>query len=78
MLDKNILVFTEVRYRSNKNYGQGLDTINKSKQKKLILAAQTYLQENKLSDTHEARFDVISVDKNNKVTWIKNAFEVEY
>lgn len=40
MLDHEGIVFIEVRYRANSNYGSGLDTVTRSKQQKLRLTAQ--------------------------------------
>ena len=81
MLDKNMLVFVEVRFRKNNNFGGGLESITAAKQRKLRRTAELYLQQN---DKHKnARFDVVSMSKNNQTSnnkqeytydWIKNAF----
>lgn len=79
MLDKDIMVFIEVRLRNNCSYGNGLDSINQNKKLKIIRTAQYYLPY--LSKKHfdynvpACRFDVISIT-NHMVTWVKYAFEV--
>ncbi len=81
MLDSEMLVFIEVRYRKNNNYGGGLESITSAKQDKLRRTAELYLQKN--HRYKNARFDVVSMSKNNQTTdhkqkytfdWIKNAF----
>ena len=81
MTDKNILVFVEVRFRKNNNFGGGLESITMTKQKKLRKTAELYLQQN--NQYKNARFDVVSMStktqtSNNKqeytFDWIKNAF----
>ena len=81
MLDNNMLVFVEVRFRKNNNFGGGLESITAAKQRKLRRTAELYLQQN--SQYENARFDVVSMSKSaqtwlgkQKYTfdWIKNAF----
>ena len=84
MLDGNMLVFVEVRYRKHSRYGSGADSVNAQKQQKIIIAAQFFLQHNKMHRNRNCRFDVLSLsvstddgaDPNGlKYQWIKNAFE---
>ena len=81
MLDKNMLVFIEVRYRKNNNFGGGLESITTTKQQKLRKTAELYLQINQ--HYKNARFDVVSMSKTNQTSdnqqkyifeWITNAF----
>lgn len=80
----NYLVFVEVKMRGNLNYGNTLELVEKPKRFRIIHAAKWYLLEHNLYDTAFCRFDVVGIspDRNNptkhKITWIKNAFEVEY
>lgn len=75
MLDHNILVFVEVRLRSNPRFGSAAESINRAKQQKLIRAAQFYLQTH---PTHSpCRFDAVlmnSVDAS-QIHWIRNAID---
>lgn len=80
MLDKSGLVFIEVRYRKNNYHGCGASTVTIHKQRKIIRAAQLFLVTNLKYHNYPCRFDVVSVTgplENLKMTWIKNAFEVE-
>ena len=81
MLDRKILVFVEVRYRKNNNFGGGLESITTAKQLKLRKTAELYLQKNQRYKN--ARFDVVSMSKNNQTSdstqkytfeWITDAF----
>jgi putative endonuclease len=81
MLDKNMLVFVEVRFRKNNNFGGGLESITAEKQLKLRRTAELYLQQNR--QYNNARFDVVSMSKNTQTSdnkqqysfdWITNAF----
>ena len=82
MKDNDSLVFVEVRYRRNNNYGSGAESITASKQSKLIKTASLYLQQHAKLNKYPARFDVVSMTGNiekddiNKINfdWIKNAF----
>lgn len=79
MRDQEYLVFVEVRIRNHRNYGSALDSVNKSKQRKILLAATHFLQSTKLMDKVSCRFDVVGVkDEAPAIEWIKNAFSAEY
>ena len=81
MLDNKTLVFVEVRFRKNNNFGGGLESITTAKQNKLRRTAELYLQQN--SQYQNARFDVVSMSKTSQANsdkteytfdWIENAF----
>ncbi len=81
MLNKKILVFVEVRFRKNNTFGGGLESITTAKQRKLRRTAELFLQQNRQYEN--ARFDVVSMSKNNQTNkhsqqynfdWIQNAF----
>jgi len=40
----NTLVFIEVRYRKNTDYGAGFESISRSKQKKIITSAKCFIR----------------------------------
>ncbi|WP_428239711.1 YraN family protein [Gynuella sp.] len=72
---ENILIFVEVRHRRQTSFGTGADTVNSSKQKKIILAAKTYLQERYGNRPPACRFDVISTTgESYEIDWLQNAF----
>lgn len=78
MRDKDTLVFIEVRHRKNTAYGDGIQSITVTKQRKLIRTAVAYLQRNNLTDKVACRFDVVATSKSHaQLVWIKNAFQVQ-
>ena len=74
MRDKKTLVFIEVRYRNSSAFGGAEASVTPQKQQKIIRTAQQYLQQHYRSEP-ECRMDVVAIDKNNKINWLKNAFE---
>jgi putative endonuclease len=78
MRDQEYWVFVEVRMRLNPNFGNSLETINRHKQSLIIKAAQYYLVENQLWGQVDCRFDAVGIDHNQKITWIRDAFAVQY
>lgn len=75
MYDKDSLVFVEVRYRKNAAFGGAAASVDGRKQRKLINTAHYYLMCHAQYATVACRFDVILLDAENHVDWIKNAFE---
>ncbi len=79
MRDKGYLVFIEVRSRASSAYGGAVQSITHSKRQKLLKTATFYLQTKKLYDKQPSRFDVVSLDGvPPQITWIKNAFGVDF
>ena len=76
MQDEDDLVFIEVRYRHSDDYGDGVESITWHKQKKIINAANIYLNKYKFSENLGCRFDVIAVSAKQRIDWIKNAFQL--
>ncbi len=75
MQDHNSLVFIEVRYRKNQLFGGALESITTSKQHKLRLSAEHYLQHH--AHNSYSRFDVIAISgtaPQPQINWIQNAF----
>jgi len=73
MRQGNVLVFVEVRVRRHRGFGGALASVDSRKQRRLILAAQHYLQQ-----THwdgPCRFDVVGLDGHDRPEWISNAFD---
>lgn len=69
--DKNTIVFVEVKYRRNKDFGTPAEFVTKSKQKKVVKTALCYIKQNNIKT--DIRFDVVSIcDTENE--HIKNAF----
>ena len=77
MRDDDCLVFVEVRHRSNDKFGSAIESVTKSKQRKLTAAARHFIIHRGLSEQQAMRFDVVGVSKvgaEEKVAWIANAF----
>ena len=74
MQDGASLVFIEVRLRKNKTFGGGEESITASKQHKIAITAEYYLQQH---GSQACRFDALLMDKadTKSIMWIKNAFE---
>jgi putative endonuclease len=64
--DKDVIVFIEVKTRSNDNFGSPEEAVGYSKQKKLVQLAMHYLQREQLED-RICRFDVISIIIKNNI-----------
>lgn len=78
MLDEEIVVFIEVRTKSNAYYGTAIESIDVRKQKKLILMANVYMNHKKWWEK-SYRIDIISIDKNgekHELNHIINAIEL--
>ena len=80
MRDGRDLVFVEVRYRGNRRFAGGAETIDRRKQSKLAATAMHYLQSHPDAAVRPARFDVVAIDAaagEDRWEWIRNAFGVE-
>jgi putative endonuclease len=74
-MDRDILVFVEVKTRQTVLFGEPENAVNLKKQKNLIHAANAFVLKNGF--TNEARFDIISIiiEKNaNIINHIEDAF----
>jgi putative endonuclease len=73
MRDGDTLVFVEVRYRKNRNYGGAAASVTFTKQQRIIKTALNYQMQNASQDA--MRFDVVAVEGNtSRIEWIQNAF----
>lgn len=71
------LVFIEVRYRKNTNFGGAAASVTPKKQQRIIKAALAYQQQN--APQSSMRFDVVAIEGDNinndtEINWIENAF----
>lgn len=51
-LKEDTLYFTEVKYRKNVNFGDGIEAITRSKLNKMKFSANLYVSKNKITDTN--------------------------
>ena len=74
------LVFIEVRYRKNNDFGSAKDSVNRTKQKKIIKTAKFFLQTREWANQLPCRFDVIAISQRKEtkkhLEWIQDAFHV--
>jgi len=78
MMDRQTLVFAEVRYRRDSAHGSGAESVTFTKQKRITRVAQRYLQQHRHHASLACRFDVISIgneDGRVLLNWIRNAFD---
>ncbi|WP_218056551.1 YraN family protein [Gilliamella sp. wkB112] len=74
MRDEECIVFIEVRYRKNANFGPAEITVTPNKQSKIKQAAQFWMLSQNLNiEETEFRFDVFAIT-GKKQQWIINAF----
>lgn len=71
---KNKFIFVEVKYRNNSNYWSGLESITKTKLRKIFKTINFYAYTHKI-DESLLQFDVINIQKlqkSYKLTHLKN------
>lgn len=78
MRDGDTVVFVEVRYRQQSQWGSAAESVNRAKQHRLIHTAQHYLLNMPRLANQPCRFDVIAAegDPSNPESyhWIREAF----
>jgi putative endonuclease len=71
--DGATLVFVEVRERADDGHGGAAASIGPRKIRRIIHAAETYLQ--RFDDLPACRIDVVAIDAG-RIEWLQNAIEV--
>ncbi|GAA4021764.1 YraN family protein [Actimicrobium antarcticum] len=66
------LVFVEVRQRATARHGGAAASITPAKQRRLVVAAQLYLQ--RYRHPPACRFDVVAID-GTVITWLQNVID---
>lgn len=71
----DLLIFVEVKARTNINYGYPYEAVNWKKQEKIIKTSYIYIKHKQL-DKYQIRYDIIEVflQKKPKINHIENAF----
>ena len=78
--DKKTICFIEVKARRSRRFGQPVEAVTDSKQRKISQVALLFLKQNGLLSS-SARFDVISIsylDIRPEIKLVKNAFDLDY
>ncbi len=76
MQDSKDVVFVEVRSRANTAFGSAIESVNKSKQRKILDTSIHFLQQRNWLNKANCRFDVIGIHQN-ELEWIKDAFTAD-
>ncbi len=77
-LDKEILIFIEVRYRRDEQLLKAIETIDQNKCKKIIRTSEAFLNKHKKYQSHYCRFDVLTITNelnDPAIMWIKDSFQ---
>lgn len=74
--DGPLLVIVEVRKRAHRSYGSAAESVDGRKQGRIVLAAQHLLAQRPALARLPARFDVIALDADDRIEWIRAAFDV--
>lgn len=69
---KEFLIFIEVKYRKNADFGSPLEAVSKQKQQKISQVARQYCYSKRIQK--QVRYDVVGIC-GEEITWIQNAFE---
>ena len=75
MQEHKTLVFVEVRYRRDNDFGSALESITHAKQQRIIKAAEAFLQAHRQWQQYHCRFDAVSLTgdlKSPHIEWFKN------
>lgn len=76
-IDKNEVVFVEVKTRTSEKYGKPVDAVNENKKKHFVRAIKYYIYKNKLENAF-IRIDVIEIyirDNKYYINHIKKAID---
>ena len=74
------VVFVEVRYRQSQAFGGGTASINIGKRRRLVHAAQRFLQDHPALADAPCRFDVVDAQgdpASPRLDWIRDAFRAD-
>ena len=80
MRDGDTVVFVEVRYRASDAFGGALASVDRSKRRKLVRAAQLFLARHPALAQQPCRFDVVGLEgdpRQPRLEWVRNAFTLD-
>ena len=80
MLDAQVLVFAEVRFRRSERFGGAIASVDGAKRRKIARAAQAWLVSHRQFGNAACRFDVVAVaagDGGLRCDWIRSAFTMD-
>jgi putative endonuclease len=80
MADGDAVVFVEVRYRAGTAFGGGVASVDAGKRRRLVRAAQAFLQQHPQHADAPCRFDVVAASGEPALPvleWLKDAFRAD-
>lgn len=80
MLDRDVVVFVEVRYRRSAGFGGGAASVDGGKRRKLVKAAQAFLVAHRRFADAPCRFDVVDASgdpASPAFDWLRDAFRAD-
>lgn len=78
MDDGGTLVFVEVRYRARQDFGGAMASVDVHKCRRLVHAAQLYLQDHPALADAPCRFDVVEArGEPPQLRWLRDAFRLD-
>ena len=69
------LVFVEVRQRSQSRYGGALASITLTKRRRIVFAARHFIS--RLQPLPACRFDVVVIEADGQLQWLRAAFDAQ-
>lgn len=75
MREGDTLVVVEVRKRSHRGYGSAAESVDARKQGKIIAATRALLAQRADFARMAVRFDVVALDAEDRIEWIRAAFD---
>jgi putative endonuclease len=77
MRAQGTLLVVEVRKRSSARYGTAAESVDARKRARIVLAARWLLAQRADLARLATRFDVVTLDADNKIEWIRGAFDAD-
>ncbi len=77
MRQAETLVIVEVRKRSGARYGSAAESVDRRKRARIVLATRWLLTRKPAWSGLTVRFDVITLDADDRLEWIRGAFDAE-
>lgn len=63
--DEKMIVFVEVKYRKNNQFGYPEDFVSEAQKERIRFAAEIFLEKNTFEFSPKIRFDILAIDSEN-------------
>lgn len=73
----NLLIFTEVKWRTSNQFGEASEQVTHKKQQKIIACAEDFLHHHPIFNAYNCRFDILAISpgcESLTVNWLPAAF----